>query len=38
MFGSMCSTKLGSTQTFQFWPLAHYLDIDGSLLVKDPNI
>lgn len=34
MFGSMCSTQLGCAQTFQFYPYAQYLDIDGALLVK----
>jgi hypothetical protein len=38
MFGSMCSTQLGCTQTFQFYPLAQYLDIDGDLLVKTPKL
>ena len=38
MFGSMCLTKLGTSQTFQFYPLVKYMDIDGSLLVKDPIV
>ena len=38
MFGSMCSTQLGCAQTFQFYPLAQYMDIDGSLLVKEPIV
>lgn len=34
MFGSMVSTHLGCTQTFQFYEFAQYFDIDGALLVK----
>lgn len=34
MFGSMVSTHLGCTQTFQFNEYACYFDIDGALLVK----
>lgn len=37
MFGTMVSTNLGCTQTFQLSPFAAYLDIDGSLLVKSPQ-
>lgn len=36
MFGSMCSTQLGCTQTYQFWPLACFMDVDGALLTKEP--
>lgn len=38
MFGSMVSTHLGCTQTFQFYEFAQYFDIDGALLVKQPQI
>ena len=38
MFGSMVSTHLGCTQTFQFYQFAKYFDIDGALLVKSPEI
>ena len=38
MFGSMVSTHLGCTQTFQFYKYAKYFDIDGALLVKEPQI
>jgi hypothetical protein len=38
MFGSMCSTQLGCTQTFQYYPLAEYLDVDGALLIKEPHV
>jgi hypothetical protein len=38
MFGTMCCTQLGCTQTFQFYPLAKYLDIDGALLIKIPKL
>jgi len=34
MFGSMVSTHLGCTQTYQFHEYAQYFDIDGALLVK----
>ena len=37
MFGSMVSTQLGCTQSFQLYPLSNYFDIDGSLLVKSPS-
>lgn len=38
MFGTMVSTQLGCTQTFQFYPLAHFLDVDGALLTKTPKL
>jgi hypothetical protein len=38
MFGSMCSTQLGCTQAFQFYPMAQFMDIDGDLLVKMPRL
>jgi hypothetical protein len=38
MFGSMVSTHLGCTQTFQFFNFATYFDIDGALLTSDPII
>lgn len=38
MFGSMCSTQLGCTQTYQFHPLAKFLDVDGALLTKQPYL
>jgi L-alanine-DL-glutamate epimerase-like enolase superfamily enzyme len=38
MFGTMCSTQLGCTQTFQFHPLAEFMDIDGALLIKTPEL
>lgn len=36
MLGSMVSTHLGCTQTYQLKPLARWLDVDGSLLVESP--
>lgn len=36
MFGSMVSTHLGCTQTFQFHKYSKYFDIDGALLLKNP--
>ena len=37
MLGTMVTTNLGCTQTFQMHPLVRFFDIDGSLLVNDPN-
>jgi len=34
MFGSMVSTQIACSQTFQLHPLATYFDVDGALLVK----
>ena len=33
IFGSMVSTHLGSSQTYNLYPLSKLLDVDGSLLV-----
>lgn len=38
MLGSMVSTQLGCAQTYALHPLTRYLDIDGSLLVKEPRV
>jgi L-alanine-DL-glutamate epimerase-like enolase superfamily enzyme len=38
MLGSMVSTHLGCTQTFSLHPLTRYLDVDGALLVKQPQL
>ena len=34
----MCSTQLGCSQTFQFFPLTSCMDIDGALLISDPIV
>lgn len=37
MLGSMVSTALGSNQTYCLHPLTQWLDVDGALLVKEPD-
>lgn len=38
MLGSMVSTHHGCTQTYCLYPLAQWLDVDGSLLVQTPDL
>ncbi len=38
MFGSMVSSQLGCTQVYEFRQFGQYFDIDGALLVADPEI
>lgn len=38
MLGSMVSTHLGCTQTYSLHPLTQFLDVDGALLVREPQL